>query len=75
MSWKTEEGPRLRDRDPGPGPEGRDLEDGTWSNLIMEYFSPTLSCHGSGFWSFIVSLLVEEVLGFIGEELSEVSFL
>ena len=41
----------------------------------MEYFSPTLSCHGSGFWSFIVSLLVEEVLGFIGEELSEVSFL
>ncbi|KAF3531144.1 hypothetical protein DY000_02040747 [Brassica cretica] len=31
-------GPRGRNPDPG----GKDLEDGSWSNLFMEYFSPTL---------------------------------
>ena len=46
MAWKTEEGPRLENRDPGPkgrnlDPGGRDLEDGSWGNLFMEYFSPT----------------------------------
>ena len=54
MAWKTEEGPRLEDRDPGhrgrnPDPGDRDLEDGSWSDLVMEYFSPTVWPLFSGF--------------------------
>ena len=50
MAWKTEEGPRPWGRDPGPrgrnpDPGDRDLEDGSWSNLFMEYFSPTGSTY------------------------------
>ncbi|KAH0884126.1 LOW QUALITY PROTEIN: hypothetical protein HID58_060222 [Brassica napus] len=36
--WGQGPGPRGRNPDPG----GRDLEDGSWNNLFMEYFSPTL---------------------------------
>ncbi|KAH0880081.1 LOW QUALITY PROTEIN: hypothetical protein HID58_067475, partial [Brassica napus] len=41
---RQEPGPRGRDLGPrgrNPDPGGRDLEDGSWSNLFMEYFSPT----------------------------------
>ncbi|KAH0942716.1 LOW QUALITY PROTEIN: hypothetical protein HID58_002353, partial [Brassica napus] len=46
LGLEDDEGPRLGDRDPGPrgknpDPGGRDLEEGSWSNLFMEYFSPT----------------------------------
>ena len=33
----------------GPRPGGRNLEAGSWSNLFMEYFSPTVCPLFSGF--------------------------
>ncbi|KAF2610052.1 hypothetical protein F2Q70_00011649 [Brassica cretica] len=52
-AWKLEAGGRTQNRGQGPipggmnpEPGGRNLEAGTWSNLFMEYFSPTdfVSC-------------------------------
>ena len=40
-------GPRGRNPDPG----GRDLEDGSWSNLFMEYFSPTSTMSADLLWT------------------------
>ncbi|WZZ34587.1 hypothetical protein YC2023_017988 [Brassica napus] len=51
LAWKTEEGPRLEDRDPGPrgrnpDPGDRDLEDGSWRNN-MTFFIRLYKFHRS----------------------------
>ncbi|KAF3602036.1 hypothetical protein F2Q69_00035276 [Brassica cretica] len=52
LAWKPEAGPRPGGGDPeaeggNPGPGGRNLEAGSWTNLFMEYFSPTVYARDS----------------------------
>ncbi|KAG5400039.1 hypothetical protein IGI04_014646 [Brassica rapa subsp. trilocularis] len=51
----------------GPGPEGRDLEDGTWNNLFMEYFSPTVCPLFSGF--ICTCAQCERICSLVGDDL------
>ncbi|KAG5393482.1 hypothetical protein IGI04_023445 [Brassica rapa subsp. trilocularis] len=72
LALKTEEGPRPGGQGPVTGgrnqdPRGRDLEDRSWSNLFMEYFSPTVCPLFSGF--ICTCTRCERICSLVGDDL------